>query len=106
MPPKAEPVSLICAQCGVPFLRDAHVHRYMTSIGRKAFYCSKPCAIRGTSANLRAKYAKEFVELTCAHCGKEFSRARSWYNGKAKDGQVNFYCCIEHTPFRSKPILT
>ena len=55
------------------------------------------------------KNAKKFVELTCNNCGQEFSKHKSEYLRKLKNGYKNFYCspfCFhkgildEFAPFR------
>ena len=95
-------ISLTCSLCQKPFIKDAAAHRYQLSIGRSEFYCGRRCANLACSKKFRAAMNREFIELKCGRCGVAFSRALSWYKGKAKLGQKNFYCSQKCSPFAQK----
>lgn len=48
------------------------------------------------SKNHRRDYVTEMVVLECAWCEEPFETKASWYRGKVKIGQANFYCSRSH----------
>lgn len=79
---KQDRVSLVCDHCGKGFFTIPSEIIKSTSRGGKVRFCSNKCKYEHTRGSNHPSWTGDDPEYTCQHCGKIYTRPKTWTGGK------------------------